>query len=32
MTLARYHFTPAHVGACTVPQVVLVPFWFSLRP
>jgi hypothetical protein len=32
MTLARYHFTPAHVGACSVPQVVLVPFWFSLRP
>lgn len=31
-TLARYHFTPAHVGACTVPQVVLLPFWFSLRP
>ena len=31
-TLARYHFAPAHVGACTVPQVVLLPFWFSLRP
>jgi hypothetical protein len=31
-TLARYHFTPAHVGGCTVPQVVLLPFWFSLRP
>lgn len=31
-TLARYHFVPAHVGACTVPQVVLLPFWFSLRP
>jgi hypothetical protein len=31
-TLARYHFTPAHVGACAVPQVVLLPFWFSLRP
>jgi hypothetical protein len=31
-TLARYHFTPAHVGSCTVPQVVEVPFWFSLRP
>ena len=32
MALARYHFTPAHIGACSVPQVVLVPFWFSLRP
>jgi hypothetical protein len=31
-TLARYHFAPAHVGACTVPQVVVLPFWFSLRP
>jgi len=31
-TLARYHFAPAHVGACAVPQVVLLPFWFSLRP
>ena len=31
-TLARYHFAPAHVGACTVPQVVLLPLWFSLRP
>ena len=31
-TVARYHFAPAHVGACTVPQVVLLPFWFSLRP
>ena len=31
-TLARYHFVPAHVGACAVPQVVLLPFWFSLRP
>lgn len=31
-TMARYHFAPAHVGACTVPQVVLLPFWFSLRP
>lgn len=30
--LARYHFTPAHVGACGVPQVVELPFWFSLRP
>ena len=30
--LARYHFTPAHVGACPVPQVVEIPFWFSLRP
>jgi len=31
-TLARYHFTPAHVGECPVPQVMEVPFWFSLRP
>lgn len=31
-TLARYHFAPAHIGSCTVPQVVLLPFWFSLRP
>ncbi|HKW08865.1 MAG TPA: energy transducer TonB [Gemmatimonadaceae bacterium] len=31
-TLARYHFTPAHVGTCPVPQVIEVPFWFSLRP
>ena len=31
-TLARYHFAPAHVAGCTVPQVVLLPFWFSLRP
>jgi hypothetical protein len=31
-TLARYHFTPAHVGTCSVPQVVELPFWFSLRP
>ncbi|HEY7235290.1 MAG TPA: energy transducer TonB [Gemmatimonadaceae bacterium] len=31
-TLARYHFTPAHVGKCRVPQVMEVPFWFSLRP
>ena len=31
-TLARCHFAPAHVDACTVPQVVLLPFWFSLRP
>jgi TonB family protein len=30
--LAQYRFQPAHVGACTVPQVVEVPFWFSLRP
>jgi len=32
MTVARYHFAPAHIGACTVPQVMLLPFWFSLRP
>lgn len=31
-TLARYRFVPAHVGACTVPQVLELPFWFSLRP
>lgn len=31
-TLARYHFTPAHVGACAVPQAVEIPFFFSLRP
>ena len=31
-TLARYHFVAAHVSACTVPQVALLPFWFSLRP
>jgi TonB family protein len=31
-TLARYQFTPAHVGRCAVPQVVEIPFWFSLRP
>jgi hypothetical protein len=30
--LARYHFVPAHVGACGVPQVMELPFWFSLRP
>lgn len=30
--LARYHFTPAHVGSCPVPQVMEIPFWFSLRP
>lgn len=31
-TLARYHFAPARVGSCPVPQVVEIPFWFSLRP
>lgn len=31
-TLARYHFAPAHVGSCAVPQAVVMPFWFSLRP
>lgn len=31
-TLARYHFSPARIGSCTVPQVVEIPFWFSLRP
>jgi hypothetical protein len=30
--LARYHFAPAHVGSCPVPQVTVMPFWFSLRP
>jgi hypothetical protein len=30
--LARYHFAPAHVGTCGVPQVMELPFWFSLRP
>ncbi|HEX4468328.1 MAG TPA: TonB family protein, partial [Gemmatimonadaceae bacterium] len=30
--LARYHFSPARVGSCAVPQVVEIPFWFSLRP
>jgi Gram-negative bacterial TonB protein C-terminal len=27
-----YKFTPAHVNGCFVPQLVHVPFWFSLRP
>jgi hypothetical protein len=31
-TIARWQFTPAHVGGCPVQQVVLVPFWFSQRP
>lgn len=31
-TLARYHFTPAHVDGCGVPQVLELPFWFSQRP
>jgi hypothetical protein len=31
-TIARWRFTPAQVSACPVQQVVLVPFWFSLRP
>jgi TonB family protein len=30
--LARYNFSPARVGSCAVPQVVEIPFWFSLRP
>lgn len=30
--LARYHFAPAHVGPCGVPQVAELPFWFSVRP
>lgn len=32
LAVMQYRFTPAHVGTCTVPQVVLLPFWFSLRP
>ena len=31
-TLARYHFAPAHIGSCPVPQAMEIPFWFSLRP
>jgi hypothetical protein len=31
-TLARYHFAPARVASCPVPQVIELPFWFSLRP
>ena len=31
-TLARYHFAPAHIGSCRVPQVMEIPFWFSLKP
>ena len=30
--LGRYRFTPARVGECAVPQVLEIPFWFSLRP
>ena len=30
--LFGYRFTAAHAGECAVPQVVEVPFWFSLRP
>jgi hypothetical protein len=30
--LAGHRYTSAHVGACGMPQVVEVPFWFSLRP
>lgn len=30
--LAQYQFRPAHVGACAVPQVLEIPFWFSLKP
>jgi TonB family protein len=32
LAFVRYHFAPAHVDGCAVPQVVEVPFWFSLRP
>jgi len=31
-TLVRYHFAPAHIDHCNVPQVIEIPFWFSLRP
>jgi hypothetical protein len=31
-SLAQDRFSPAHVGSCAVPQVVELPFWFSLRP
>ena len=30
--LARYRFAAAHVASCGVPQVIEIPFWFSLRP
>jgi hypothetical protein len=30
--LTEYRFVPAHVGSCPVPQVVELPFWFSLKP
>jgi hypothetical protein len=30
--LSQYRFVPAQVGQCTVPQVLEVPFFFSLRP
>lgn len=30
--LSAYRFTPARVGQCAVPQVIEIPFWFSLRP
>jgi hypothetical protein len=30
--LTEYKFVPAHVGSCPVPQVVELPFWFSLKP
>lgn len=32
LTFVEYHFIPAHIDGCVVPQVVEVPFWFSLRP
>jgi hypothetical protein len=32
VALVGYKFTPAHVESCVVPQIVHVPFWFSLRP
>lgn len=30
--LIGYKFTPAQVNGCSVPQLVHLPFWFSLRP
>ena len=30
--LGRFRFQPARVGPCAVPQVLEIPFWFSLRP
>jgi hypothetical protein len=30
--LTSYRYIPAHIGGCAVPQVIEVPFHFSLRP